>query len=148
MENALGFMYEGSFAIASLITGGVLDVFPRLRIGFLETGAGYLPTLMDRLNEVYEHEGVDRLIQKRPHEYLDQFWLAVNVSSERATLPYLVERYGAERFLFGSDMPHGLGGTGESGVDDLMAQADLNEAQCERILGLNAAELFGLQTAN
>ncbi|MBM2812922.1 MAG: Amidohydrolase family, partial [Chloroflexi bacterium] len=59
MENALGFMYEGSFAIASLITGGVLDMFPRLRIGFLETGAGYLPTLMDRLNEVYDHEGVD-----------------------------------------------------------------------------------------
>jgi predicted TIM-barrel fold metal-dependent hydrolase len=141
MENSLGFLYEGTFAIASLITGGVLDKFPRLRVGFLETGAGYLPTLMDRLNEVYETEGVDKLILKRPDEYLDQLWLSVNVSSERRTLPYLVQRHGADCFMMGSDYPHGLGG---ANLDDLRNNSELSEDAKERILGLNAAKLFGI----
>lgn len=143
LENSLGFLYEGTWAIASLITGGVLDLFPRLRIGILETGAGYLPTLMDRLNEVYEAEGVDKLILKRPHEYLDQFWLGVNVSSEKETLVYLVQRYGATHFLMGSDFPHGLGG---ANLDDLNNNPGLTEDDKRQILGLNAARLFGLPT--
>jgi aminocarboxymuconate-semialdehyde decarboxylase len=56
LDNALGFLYEGTLAITSLICGGVLDMFPRLRVGLLETGSGYLPYLMDRLNEVYDTE--------------------------------------------------------------------------------------------
>jgi aminocarboxymuconate-semialdehyde decarboxylase len=144
MENSLGFLYEGTFAIASLITGGVFDKFPRLRVGFLETGAGYLPTLMDRLTEVYETEGVDKLILKRPDEYLDQIWLSVNVSAERRTLPYLVQRHGADRFMMGSDYPHGLGG---ANLDDLRSNPGLTDDAKERILGLNAAQLFGIAAA-
>jgi aminocarboxymuconate-semialdehyde decarboxylase len=143
LENSLGFLYEGCVAITSLITGGVLDVFPKLRVGILETGAGYLPTLMDRLNEVYDHEGVDKLILKRPHEYLDQFWLAVNVTSERETLPYLVQRYGADHFLMGTDYPHGLGG---ASIDDLSENLVINEDEKRKLMGLNAAKLFGLES--
>lgn len=144
LDNALGFLYEGTLAITSFITGGVFDLFPRLRIALCETGCGYLPTLMDRLNEVYDQEGVNELIKKRPHEYLDQIWLAANVSTERETLGYVVQRYGAERLMMAIDFPHGLGGAGESCVDDVCANPALSEEQKDRILGLNAAELFGI----
>ncbi len=143
LENSLGFLYEGCMAITSLITGGVLDMFPRLRVGLLETGAGYLPTLMDRLNEVYDHEGVDKLILKRPHEYLDQFWLTANVTSEKDTLPYLVQRHGADRFMMGTDYPHGLGG---ASLDDLNSNPGLTDDDKQKILGPNAARLFNLPT--
>ena len=146
LDNALGFLYEGSLAITSLICGGVLDLFPRLRVGLLETGCGYLPYLMDRLNEVYEHEGVDKLIRKRPHEYLDQIWLSANVVAERETIAYVVQRYGAERLMMAVDFPHGLGGAGESVVEAVIGNSRLTQEDKDRILGLNAAELFRVAT--
>ena len=144
LDNALGFLYEGTLAITSLICGGVLDLFPRLRVGLLETCCGYLPHLMDRLNEVYDHEGVDKLIRKRPHEYLDQFWLSANVATEKETMVYVVQRYGADRLMMAVDFPHGLGGAGRSCVDEILNNPGLSEKQKERILGLNAADLFGI----
>lgn len=144
LDNALGFLYEGSLAVTSLICGGVLDMFPRLRVGILETGCGYLPYLMDRLNEVYDHEVVRKLIRKRPHEYIDQFWLSANVSAEKETLVHVVQRYGAERLMMAVDFPHGLGGAGESVVDNVLDNPGLTEDQKNRLLGLNAAELFGI----
>ena len=144
LENSLGFLYEGTQAITSFICGGVLDLFPRLRIGMLETGCGYLPTLMDRLNEVYEVEGVNKLIKKAPHEYLNQFWLSANVSREKETIPHVVQRFGANRLVMGTDFPHGLGGTGEGAIQDVMNNPHFTEEQKSRILGLNAAELFGI----
>ena len=143
-DNALGFLYEGSLAISSLITGGVLDLFPRLRVGLLETGCGYLPYLMDRLNEVYETEGLDKLIKKRPQEYLDQLWLSANVQTERETLAYVVQRYGGNRLMMATDFPHGLGGAGETVIDAVLQNPGLTEDQKELILGGNAAELFGI----
>ncbi len=144
LDNSLGFLYEGSLAITSFICSGILDLFPRLRIGLLETGCGYLPYLMDRLNEVYDQEGVNKLIKKRPHEYLDQFWLAANVSAEKETLVYLVQRYGADRLMMAVDFPHGLGGAGEGVIDAVLNNPGLTHQQKERIMGLNAAELFGI----
>lgn len=145
LDNALGFLYEGSLAITSLICGGVLDMFPRLRVGLLETGCGYLPYLMDRLDEVYDHEGVDKLIHKRPFQYLDQLWLSANVVAERETLTYVVKRYGAKRLMMAVDFPHGLGGAGESVVDAVLNNSDLTPKDKDCILGLSAAELFGIR---
>ena len=146
LDNALGFFYEGTLAITSLICGGVLDLFPRLRVGILETGSGYLPYLMDRLDEVYDQEGVNKLIRKRPHEYLDQFWISANVSTEKETLVYVVQRYGANRLMMAVDFPHGLGGAGLTCIDEVLNNPGLTEPQKDRIMGLNAAALFGIAT--
>src|SRR5207302_1491599 len=54
--NALQFPAESALAVGSLICGGVLDAFPRLRVGILESGAGFVPYLFDRLDEVSVEE--------------------------------------------------------------------------------------------
>jgi predicted TIM-barrel fold metal-dependent hydrolase len=66
-------------AIGSLICGGVLDDFPKLRVAFLEAGAGFLPYLFDRLNEVAteEPEYTKISIKKLPTEYLDRLWFSL-----------------------------------------------------------------------
>ena len=147
LDNALGFLWEGTSAITAFIIGGVLDLFPKLRVGVLETMCGYLPHLMDRLTEVYEMEGVDKLIKKPPAEYLDQIWLSANVAAERKTLRHVIERYGSERLMMAVDFPHGLGGAGEAATDDVTNNPDLSQYDKERILGLNAAELFAVGPA-
>jgi len=121
LDNALGFLYEGTLAITSLIMFGVLDMYPRLRVGVLETGAGYITYLMDRLQEVYEGEifggispnygkRVADLIRKAPRDYMDQIWICFNVGAEAANVAHVVRMFGADRFMVNSDFPHGLGG--------------------------------------
>ena len=159
LDNALGFMYEGTLAITCLILYGVLDSFPRLKVGVLETGAGYLTYLMDVLHEVYQSETyagvnpygnvpVKDLIRKAPEEYMDQFWLCFNVEAERRSIPHLVERFGADRFMVNSDFPHfGIGG-GSGGTLDLLRSVEgLNPEQREHLLGLSACSLFGIDPA-
>ena len=112
--NALQFPAETSLAIGSLICSGALDTFPKLRLGFLEAGAGFLPYLFDRLDEVAveEPEYTKVSIKKLPTTYLDQLWFSFNIKAEPKSIPFLIERIGADRLLISSDYPHELAGSG------------------------------------
>ena len=158
LDNALGFLYEGTLAITSLIMFGVLDMYPRLRVGVLETGAGYITYLMDRLQEVYEGEifggispnygkRVADLIRKAPRDYMDQIWICFNVGAEAANVAHVVRMFGADRFMVNSDFPHGLGGAGEGMVDLTRGIGELSPAEIDSLLGLSACRLFGIDPA-
>jgi predicted TIM-barrel fold metal-dependent hydrolase len=62
-------------AIAKLIFDGVLEAFPRLRFGFLEAGAGWLPDLMHSLHEHWERRvvGLDPTLEPSAREFLREF---------------------------------------------------------------------------
>ena len=155
LDNPLGFLYEATLAVTSLIMECVLDVFPRLRVGLLETGGGWLHYLMDRLQEIYEGEvyggispdpavPVKELILKPPEEYIDQFWFCLNVGAEVRTIPGLVERFGADRFMINSDFPHGVGGGGQGTTQRVRELQGLTAEQKEQLLGLSACQLFAI----
>ena len=46
---------------------GVFERFPKLRVAFLESGCGWVPYLMDRLEESYEHR-----YNRWPHKATDR----------------------------------------------------------------------------
>ncbi len=155
LDNALGFLYEGSLAITSLIMYGVLDVYPRLRVGVLETGAGYITYLMDRLDEVYEMETfggvspfadkpVKDLILKSPRAYMDQIWICFDVGAEMRNVPHVVRQFGADRFMVNSDFPHGMGGAGEGMVDIVNGIEGISRSEKDLLLGEAACELFAI----
>lgn len=62
-------------ALARLIFDGVMERFPRLRFGFLEAGAGWLPDLMHALHEHWEKRIVhfDPDIEPRIQDFLLEF---------------------------------------------------------------------------
>ncbi len=144
--NALQFPAETSLAIGSLICSGALDTFPKLRLGFLEGGAGFLPYLFDRLNEVAveEPEYTKVSIKKMPTEYLDQLWFSFNIKAEPKSIPYLIERIGADRLLISSDYPHGLAGSGMNTIQYLESLETVSAEDKEKMMGLNALRLFNL----
>lgn len=157
LDNALGFMYEGMLAMAVLILKGVLDLYPRLRVALLETGADFLPLLMDRLEEIYENQTVGgvnpyslasmpvkELIRKPPAQYLHQFWFSFNAVFETPTLPPLIRRYGPERFFANSDFPHGAGGAGDRMPEIVRSLPDLTGEQADWLIGRSACGLFGI----
>lgn len=145
--NALQFPAESSLAIGSLICGGVLDAFPNLRVGILEAGAGFLPYLFDRLDEVAveEPEYTKVKIKKLAHEYLGQFWFSFNIKTEADSLPFLIERIGADRLLLSSDYPHSLAGSGMNTIQFLESLDTVSPGDKEKLMGLNAVRLFNLR---
>jgi predicted TIM-barrel fold metal-dependent hydrolase len=133
-------------ALANLILNGVLERFPRLRVGVVELTASWVPSFLlhiDGASDFYaaRHGEPFRALSDRPSEY---FLRQVRV----AALPYempnrLVPKVGDDTFMLGSDWPHA------EGVADPMAQArravaGLAEPARANLLGANAAWLLGL----
>ncbi|HEY3305876.1 MAG TPA: amidohydrolase family protein [Candidatus Binatia bacterium] len=145
--NALQFPAEVSLAIGSLVCGGVLDAFPKLRVAFLEAGAGFVPYLVDRLDEVAveEPQYAKVSIKKMPHEYLGQLWFSFNIKVEAKSIPYVIERIGADRLMISSDYPHALAGSGPNTIQFLQALETVSEEDKKKLMGLNAARLFDLR---
>lgn len=88
--------------------GGVLDRFPKLRVGFFEAGIGWLPYWLGRLDEHYEHKVLGKqwsLLTMKPSDYFRR-QCAVTFDPDEATAPFAIQFVGSERVLFASDFPH------------------------------------------
>ena len=75
---------------------------------------------------------------------MDRFWLCFNVEAERRTMPGVVERFGADRFMINSDFPHNIGGGGKGAIGRTLDLEGLDLAEKEQLLGLSACALFGI----
>jgi hypothetical protein len=76
--HALGHPYGLLTQCAGMITHGIFDRFPRLKVGFLEGGSCWLPFLMERLERSFEthaspphhREHVGPTMQEKPNAYI------------------------------------------------------------------------------
>lgn len=98
---------EQMMGLLALIEGGVLERHPRLKVGFLESGCGWLPYWLWRLDEEYEnlYWEVKETVKLKPSEYFRrQCYVAIEPSEPY--LPQLIQSLGSETLLVGSDYPH------------------------------------------
>ncbi|HSD11076.1 MAG TPA: amidohydrolase family protein [Candidatus Binatia bacterium] len=98
--------FELMAAAMDVVCGGVLAKFPRLRVGFLESGVGWLGYWLDRMDGHFEKMGpYVPWLKKKPSEYfLEQCFLSLD--PDERTVAAMVD-LGAERtILWGSDYPH------------------------------------------
>jgi predicted TIM-barrel fold metal-dependent hydrolase len=107
-QHACSHPVEGMMALLALLDGGVLEARQKLRVGFLESGCGWLPYWLWRLDHVEyaQHRAEVRgRICKPPSEYFrEQCWIALEPSE--ALLPEMVAGIGEDRLVFGTDFPH------------------------------------------
>ncbi len=132
-------------ALGSLILGGVLDRHPGLRVAFLETGAGWVPYVTERLQGAYETFSLKHeRLQRDPQEQVrgDQLYFACE--PEEATLPAVAELIGAGRLVLGSDYCHPEGQCPYT-MRILAGRDDLSGDLKRRILHDNPARLYGLE---
>ena len=87
--HAVSHPFEQMIAMAQLIFGGVFERYPRLRVGFLESGAGWVPFWMDRLDEEWEKRGdVEApLCKQKPSSYVMSGRCYFGVECEELTIP-------------------------------------------------------------
>ena len=141
--NVIGHPIENALAIANLIFGGILERFPALKI-VVAHGGGYLPPYAGRMDHAYHaREDVREGLPKPPGDYLRQLYFDTMVF-EPDQLSFLVEKYGAEHVVLGTDYPYDMG---ESDPVGLVARTPgLSDEQRAAICGGNAARLMGLGT--
>jgi predicted TIM-barrel fold metal-dependent hydrolase len=98
---------EQMLAFLTLLEGGVYERHPTLRFAFLESGCGWVPYWLWRLDEIeYKSSYVEvkDVIKMKPSEY---FQRQCFVSAEPE--PYLgdiISYIGKDQVIFGSDYPH------------------------------------------
>lgn len=135
---------EQMMALLALIEGGVLDRHPQLRVGFLESGCGWLPYWLWRLDEEYKelHWEVKDNVKMKPSEYFRrQCFIAIEPSE-----PYLAEiiQYiGSDNLIFGSDYPH-MDHKPDVVEKAVALQEQLSQETVQKILWDNPARFYGL----
>jgi predicted TIM-barrel fold metal-dependent hydrolase len=135
---------EQMLACAQLIGLGVLERHPELRVVFLEAGGGWVPYWLARLDhQVPSYHRYAPEVKLLPSEYFArQCWISFEI--DEATLPALAPFVGDDRIVWGSDYPH-ADSTFPGALAELRQTiAPLGEASRTRILGTNAADLYGL----
>ena len=71
----IGFPTENALAVASLITGGVIEKFPNLKV-FVSHGGGTISTILPRLNYGWETmEDMRKMCPKPPSYYAKKIYL-------------------------------------------------------------------------
>ena len=99
---------EQMYACLSVIMGGVLERFPRLRVAFLEGNCSWLPFWLWRMDEHYEQRGREAgaHLGMKPSEYFHrQCYISVEADEELAK--YVIDWMRDDSLVFSTDYPHG-----------------------------------------
>jgi predicted TIM-barrel fold metal-dependent hydrolase len=131
--------------VINIICSGMLERFPELKIVSVESGAGWVPFILEALD--YEMaENAPKLkdsLSLSPSEYFKRQIFATTWF-ERTNLPALVAGVGEDNILFETDFPHPT-----CLYPDPLATAydnmrELSTTTRNKILGGNAAKLYHL----
>lgn len=144
-QHACSHPMEAMMALLSLIEGGVLEAHAGLRVGLLESGCGWLPYWLWRLDHVEYAQlagEVRARVRRPPSEYFQrQCWIAMEPTE--AMLGQVVTEIGPSRIVFGTDFPHL--DHGPDIVDDVIAQrAKLGDEALRTILWDSPCQLMGM----
>jgi len=139
------FPFELMIAMMHMIGEGVFDRYPKLRVGFMEGGAGWLPFWSERFDEHLEKLAPQMPeLKRRPSEIIKSEQVVLTCESEETGLDRVFAANGEKTVLYASDYCHWDCHFPYS-VKDIIDGKDLSFAQKERLLNRNAIDFFGLK---
>ncbi|MCW2882560.1 MAG: Aminocarboxymuconate-semialdehyde decarboxylase [Sphaerisporangium sp.] len=138
LTNLQGNPWQTAVSASRLILSGTLDALPDLDL-VLVHGGGHLPYQVGRLDHGHRVRPEARGCDRPPSDYLRRFHYDTLTHSPEAT-GWLIEQVGADRVVFGTDMPFDMGG---GSLDQQLAGVHLPEAARAAIAHANADRIFG-----
>lgn len=99
--------FEQMASVMEIVASGILDDHPKLRVGFFESGLGWLPFWLERLDDHKETLGslVPRL-KRQPTEIFSEQCFVTMEAGESEALGQLADMGLAHTVVWGSDYPH------------------------------------------
>ena len=102
-----GFQMNLVNILAAVIGAAVLERYPRVRIAFGESGIGWVPYALDRMDFEWEDRFRDLGLTMKPSDYWRRQCKATFQFDRIGTK--LIDDMGVETLMWGSDYPHGDG---------------------------------------
>lgn len=131
--------------LTGMIFGGIPEMFPDLKLGFLEIGCGWIPYWSDRMNEEWEKRGAVEApeCKQEPSHYITGSNVFYGCEPDEKTIGYVVGEIGSGTIMYASDYPHWDMSWPESG-SLIWERTDLSQEAKRNLLGDNARRFYGL----
>ncbi len=131
--------------MSNWIVSGRLDQFPKLKIGLIEAGMGWVPFVLEALEHQFDEMLPSKagMLKRRPKEYFrDQIW--TTFWFEKFGPKHLLEAVGVDKVLFETDYPHptSLYPGVQSHLVDVLGGYDFDVRK--KVLEDNAVKLWNL----
>jgi predicted TIM-barrel fold metal-dependent hydrolase len=129
--------------MASLIGSGVMDRYPRLRIGTLEAGHGWLPFWMMRIDEHAETiKAALPELKAKPSEYVlsGRYFQSIEIPEGLKVTQSVLDFVGDGVLMYASDYPHGESHFPKS--VEMVMKWDLPQARKSKLFWDNAVRLY------
>src|SRR5690606_10538168 len=85
--------------LTNMISQGVFDRFPELRVAYLEAGCGWVLYHMDMMDDQFEKKGRQDL-KKWPSEYIQGDNIYFSFETEERLLPVFIDQLGAHKLIW------------------------------------------------
>ncbi|MBM3346395.1 MAG: amidohydrolase [Betaproteobacteria bacterium] len=132
---------EMQAAVVSFVMCGICDRFPRLRVGFLEAGGGWIAGWLDRMDRFFDDKGMnDTGLTTRPSEIFRRQCF-ISFEPVEKSLPLLADFIGRGNILWATDYPHADGFTNAPG---LLRELHMAPELLKDIMVLGAKRYYGL----
>jgi len=135
--------------LTRMVMEGVFERFPRLRVAYLEAGAGWVPYMMDRLDRSYEiwaaaqYREFSAWLKKKPSEYMQSGQVYFSCEGGERSLSNTIERIGHQTLLFASDFPHETNlQRAKQEIAELLERSDLSDDAKQGILHDNIVRFY------
>jgi aminocarboxymuconate-semialdehyde decarboxylase len=141
-EFGLGMLTDTAMAAGALVFGGVLEAFPRLRVGFAH-GCGTFPWALPRMTRgasmAPNPASAERVVELVRHLWAD------SLVFDPVHLPVLFDRFGSDHIVLGSDYPFypPAWGAATAIVDAGVDQGLCTEEQRSGVLSGNGLRFLG-----
>ena len=139
--NIIGNPLDTTVGVHHLIFDGVMERFPDLKF-VLSHGGAFTSHYFARMDHAYGARPDCRdMIHQKPSTYLRKFYFDTLVFSVEQ-LDFLIKTFGVDHILIGTDYPFDMGEYDP--VEHVYQATGLSESDREKICGLNALRLLGL----
>ena len=140
--NITHFQINMANILTSMIFAGVLEKYPRIRLVLGESGIGWIPYVLWRMDAEWEDQFKDLSLKMPPSGYWKRQCYATYQTDPIGVK--LIDELGADRIMWGSDFPHPDGIWPDS---QEYVQKELGHLPAEvrrKVVCENAGKLYGL----
>jgi predicted TIM-barrel fold metal-dependent hydrolase len=129
--------------MAAFIGAGILDRYPRLRMGVLECGFGWLPFWAKRMDEQAVYVGGTAPLRHPPSDYITsgRFFCTIERHEGEDLFNYVTSVFGDDVLMYASDYPHSECQFPNS-VDNILKWSSLKSDTQRKLLWDNAARFY------
>jgi predicted TIM-barrel fold metal-dependent hydrolase len=132
-------------SMASFIASGVMDRYPTLKYGILESGCGWLPFWVRNLEDHMEYiQGATAELEHPFSEYVTggRFFSSIEMREGPEMIKMVMDFLGDGVLMYASDYPHPESLFPRS-VDNFLSWEELDREKKQKLLWDNAVRVFG-----